>query len=163
LSQDFCIAANFPGAMKYNNNNRLHDESGPAVSWRDGTTLYYWHGLRVYKQIIEAPETLSTEQIFNEANSEVRRVMIERFGFERMVTACSAFKIQGDEYGELYRFEFADEEPLVVVKVRNSTPEPDGTFKNYFLRVPTETRTAHEAMAWTFDLSPDEYDPKEQT
>ena len=32
----------------------------------------------------------------------------------------------------------------------NSTPEPDGTRRTYFLRVPPQMRTAREAVAWTF-------------
>jgi len=163
LSQDFCIAADFPANLRHDGNNRLHNENGPAVLWRDGAALYYWHGMRVSKQLIEAPESLTIEQIFSENNSEIRRVMVERFGFERMVSAGGACLIQADEYGELYRFEFSNDEPLVVLQVINSTPEPDGTYKKYFLRVPTQTLTAHEAVAWTFALNPEEYAPKIQT
>ena len=43
-----------------------------------------------------------------------------------------------------------DGEPLTVVEVVNSTPEPDGSHRRYFLRVPPDTRTAREAVAWTF-------------
>jgi hypothetical protein len=34
--------------------------------------------------------------------------------------------------------------------VVNSTPEQDGTYRRYLLRVPPTTRTAREAVAWTF-------------
>ncbi len=44
-----------------------------------------------------------------------------------------------------------------MVKVVNSTPEPDGSFKDYFLRVPPTCQTALEAVAWTFDKTPEQY------
>jgi hypothetical protein len=49
----------------------------------------------------------------------------------------------------------------VVVKVVNSTPEPDGSFKDYLLRVPPDIRTPREAVAWTF--ATDDYRPAVQT
>jgi hypothetical protein len=50
-----------------------------------------------------------------------------------------------------------------MVKVVNSTPKPDGTYKDYFLRVPPTVRTAREAVAWTFDLDPTVYAPVLET
>jgi len=46
-------------------------------------------------------------------------------------------KRQQDDYGKLWRTTLVvDGEPLTVVEVANATPEPDGTRKRYFLRVP---------------------------
>ena len=69
-----------------------------------------------------------------------------------------------DDWGQLYRAEIAGDEPLVMVKVVNSTPEPDGHFKDYWLRVPPTMQTAHRAVAWTcgFDRAED-YVPVRQT
>ena len=50
-----------------------------------------------------------------------------------------------------------------MVKVVNSTPEPDGSFKDYFLRVPPDMQTAHQAVAWTFDKTVATYQPVLQT
>lgn len=41
-------------------------------------------------------------------------------------------------------------EPFVAVEVVNATAEPDGSHRRYFLRVPPRTRTARQAVAWTF-------------
>jgi hypothetical protein len=46
-----------------------------------------------------------------------------------------------------------------MVKVINSTAEPDGTYKEYFLRVPPDVSSAREGVAWTFGLEPHEYAP----
>jgi hypothetical protein len=48
------------------------------------------------------------------------------------------------------------------VKVLNATPEPDGTFQDYYLRVPPDVESAREAVAWTFDME-DGYAPVAQT
>ena len=55
------------------------------------------------------------------------------------------------------------DEPLVVVEVQNSTPESDGSRKTYFLRVPPQTQTAREGVAWTFGMSRDEYAPRRES
>jgi hypothetical protein len=46
---------------------------------------------------------------------------------------------------------------VTVVEVVNSTPEPDGTHRTYWLRVPPRTRTAREGVAWTFGMDAADY------
>jgi len=69
---------------------------------------------------------------------------------------------------------------IAAVQVTNATPEPDGTYKQVWLRVPSRgdrmgarmcthaacgkdiswpPRTAREAVAWTFRLCVDHYEP----
>ena len=50
-----------------------------------------------------------------------------------------------------------------MVEVLNATPEPDGSRKTYYLRVPPGTRTARAAVAWTFGLAADAYAPARET
>jgi hypothetical protein len=50
-----------------------------------------------------------------------------------------------------------------MVQVVNATPEPDGSARSYWLRVPPDMRTAREAVAWTFALGEGEYAPAVQT
>lgn len=62
------------------------------------------------------------------------------------------------------RKEQPNDEPIVVVRVKNSTAEPDGTFKDYFIRVPPTITNASHAVAWTFGIEPHEYyDPMLET
>lgn len=44
-----------------------------------------------------------------------------------------------------------------LLRVVNSTPEPDGHHKIYLLRVPPDRASAQAAAAWTFDIPADEY------
>ena len=106
---------------------------------------------------------LTVDQIQAEDNAEVRRVMLEHFGFDRYLRDSGAARTQSDEFGTLWRVALPGDEPLVMVEVVNATPEPDGTVRTYFLRVPPHIDTARSAVAWTFDLSADEYAPLQQT
>ena len=81
----------------------------------------------------------------------------------KFIVDCGAEKIHEDECGILYKKTLFNDEPIVMVKVLNSTPEPDGSIKSYFLRVPPTIKTAREAVAWTFDMKPEEYRPRKQT
>lgn len=96
-------------------------------------------------------------------NAEVRRVMIERYGTDRYLLESDAKLIDEDATGKLWRVELEDDEPLVMVGCINSTAEPDGSFREYYLRVPPTTKTAREGIAWTFDIPEDEYVPAIQT
>jgi hypothetical protein len=90
-------------------------------------------------------------------------VMLEYYGYERYLKEAGAHKVAQDECGILWRLSFADDEPLTMVEVLNSTPEPDGTSRVYWLRVPPQTRTPREGVAWTFGLTEAEYHPSIQT
>jgi hypothetical protein len=152
-----------PTIIARDDRGRLHSDTGAAVLFADGWGVWAHHGTRVPQQVIEAPETMTAKQIRDEPNAEVRRVMVERFTAERYIRDIGAQVIDHSDYGKLYRADFPDDEALVVVEVENSTPEPDGTTKMYFLRVPPTIETAREAVAWTFELTPEAYDVMVQT
>ena len=85
--------------------------------------------------------------------------MLERYGEARYIEDSNVEVIHEDEHGTLYRHSFSSDEPLVMVRVTNSTPEPDGSHKHYWLRVPPTMQTAHQAVAWTFEMTPEQYQP----
>jgi hypothetical protein len=76
--------------------------------------------------------------------------MIERFGAEGLVREGDASLVAEDETGRLWQRHLHDrqfdEEYITMVEVQNSTPEPDGSYRTYFLRVPNHTRA--RATAW---------------
>mgnify|MGYP001579500437 CR=1 FL=1 len=71
--------------------------------------------------------------------------------------------IRGLQNAILYRKEVANDEPLVMVRKVNCTPEPDGSFKVYFKRVPPDINTVLQAVAWEFEREPDYYQPLIET
>jgi hypothetical protein len=125
-----------------------------------------WHGVPVPREVIEDPASLlidRAKRITEERNVEVRRAMLERVGADMYVTALGATREQADDYGSLYRVVLEDDEDLVLVEVVNSTAEPDGSFKHYWLRVPPHIETAREAVAWTFGVEASAYEPAVET
>ena len=152
-----------PSVFSLDDRRRLHSSSGPAFMWLNDIRDYYWHGVHVESYVVEKPESITVLDIETETNTEVRRVKIERFGQVRYLLDSWVREIHRDDYGTLYRRDVPGDEPLSMVKVVNATPEPDGSFKDYFLRVPPTMRTAKEAVAWTFGKSPDNYEPEKET
>jgi len=142
---------------------RLHSTSEPAIGFADGQGIFAVHGVRVPRRIIESPETITVTDIRDEQNAEVRRVMMTLYGEGRFLEDMGAEVV--DEYpgGTLLRAAIPDDEDLVMIRVLNSTPEPDGSRKTYFLRVPPDMTSAKEAVAWTFNLDGDEYKPQQET
>jgi len=114
-------------------------------------------------EIIKGRERMTVRTIDDEWNVELRRVLIELYGAERFLLDGNARVIDEGELGTLYLRDMDGDEPLVMVKVRNSTPEPDGSHKDYFLRVPPNVKTAREAVAWTFGLEASGYEPSVET
>ncbi len=142
---------------------RLHHETSAALE-SDVENLFFWHGVLVPEYIVVRPDSITVEQIETETNAEVRRVMIERMGQWRYLQESGATLVHTDSRGALYRKEIPNDEPLVMVKVKNATQEPDGSYKDYFLRVPPTITMAAQAVAWTFGFSKvEEYAPSIET
>ncbi|CAN5240212.1 hypothetical protein BH10CYA1_BH10CYA1_08880 [soil metagenome] len=163
LYDDICLLTEQPVISRLDAAGRYHSDDGPALKFSDNFQIYASHGVRVEAKIIDTPEKITADKIIEERNLEVRRVMLEKFGMARFVSECGAKKIHEDRYGELYRKEIRNAEPLVIVKVKNSSPEPDGSFRDYFLRVPPTTTTAKQAVAWTFNMNEKEFGPDIET
>ncbi len=161
--EGYVFACESPTRLSVDEGGRLHSEFGPALSSLDGFTMHSWHGSTVSRWIIEEPKKITVPRIMKEFNAEVRRVLIDRYGLEKFIKASGAQQVHRDECGVLYRKEFDDDEPLVMVKVKNSSKEPDGSYKHYFLRVPPDMKTAREAVAWTFAMDEADYKPEQQT
>lgn len=92
-----------------------------------------------------------------------RRQLIAQYGVSDYVRDAGVM-VGKDDYGELWQASNGwDDEVVAVVHVVNATPEPDGTRREYWLRVPPSCRTAHEAVAWTFRKGAPTYAPAVQT
>jgi hypothetical protein len=160
---NICFISERPTKLNIDESGRLHSASEAALQYADGYGFYAWHGVRLPAYIIEEPGKITVELIEKEQNAEVRRVMIERYGQSRYLLDSGALKIHEDDFGVLYRKDIPDDESMVFVKVVNSTAEPDGSYKDYWLRVPPHITSAKEAVAWTFDVPKENYQLIKQT
>lgn len=125
-------------------------------------------------------EYITPAFISSERNIEVRNALIRRIGTREYIFMVGATKQHSDDWGTLYRSAIPGSSiGYAAVQVQNATKEPDGTYKDYWLRVPgVGTRqppmfcavcgrnisaeppnTAKGAIAWTFRLCETHYNP----
>lgn len=168
MHEAFCIVSDRPLVLNRDPEGRLHCEDGPSVRWRDGWCLYHWHGVRIPEDreyIIHSPHLISVAGIEAEANEEIRRWMIDRYGLAKYLADCGArvvhelppdHEVTGLRSARLLRSDPARGEPVIFIELLNSTPEPDGTSKRYLLRVDPRAydgeaaRNCHAAAASTW-------------
>ncbi|MEW2409289.1 DUF6745 domain-containing protein [Streptomyces griseoviridis] len=160
---EVAVVCERPVTLTRDEAGRLDNGAGPALAFPDGFALYAWRGMPVPAAFLAELAALTPERIRAEENAELRRVMLEHYGYDRYLTDSGAQPIDRDETGTLWRISLAGDEAVVMVEVLNSTPEPDGTVRTYWLRVPPSTRTAREGVAWTFGVSAQEYQPLRET
>jgi hypothetical protein len=86
--------------------------------------------VRIPAELIEHPDQITVDRIDAEQNAEIRRVMMDLYGTARYLLDSGAASVNQDDYGILYRKEVPNDEPIVMVRVLNSTPEPDGVMSN---------------------------------
>lgn len=181
--KDVVILTEKPILLKRDDDNRLHCEDGPALLYSDNFSLWKWHGVTVPDYVITHPETITIQQIDNEENAEVRRIMIERYGFEKYMTDSNVIIIEtmsndhpiiGLRTARLLRKDLNGDEPIIMLDMLNSTPESDGSVKRYMIRIDPNaydgqaSQTCIAAMASTYRLSdgslvfssPDDYHPE---
>lgn len=159
--EDVCFVCERPTQLHMDENRRFHKEFAPAIEYGGGFVMYAWRGLRLPAYAVcDEP---SLQNIHCELNAEVRRVLVERYGLAKYLRDTGSILINQDDCGTLYRKEMTGDEPIVLLQLTNSTPEPDGTYRIFFLRVPPEMRSAREAVAWTFGMNSEEYIPTRES
>ena len=70
-----------PVKIKMDEQNRLHSETGPAIVYRDGFSVYSWHGVNIPKEWIEDSPP-SAEDAIRWDNMEQRRAACEIIGWD---------------------------------------------------------------------------------
>jgi hypothetical protein len=83
-------------------------------------------------------------------NQELRRIMIERYGWDNFLHDTNAQIVNRETDKILYHIN----SELAFVKVKDTS-----TDRWYFLQVPPYVNTCREAVAWTFGLTEEEYFP----
>jgi len=143
-----------PSLLKLDNEGRYHAERGPAIAWRDGESMHFWHGTAIPSEWVEnPPETLDPALALNWENIEQRRCLAEIIGWNRILEKLNPEVINEDEpeIGTLLRVDLPGSGKEQFLKVRC------GTGRTFVLPVPPDMKTALEANAWTYNLAPDDW------
>ena len=146
------ILTDRPISLHRDDQGRLHNPDGMAIQYGDGWGVFSWHGTRVPAEVITSPQSISSAQIINERNSEVRRVMIERYGQDRFVLDSGAKTIDTDQENgaELLSIDLPGDPERYLRALKLLCPS---TSACYIVRVPPNQSKAREALAWSYQLS----------
>jgi hypothetical protein len=144
-----------PASIAMDERGRLHSTAGPALTYRDGLSIWAYHGIELWEDAIMRPETITFDTILGCSNVELRRALVELFGLERFVREMQerGYRCHKDRNGTLWKLD----DYIALVEVVNGTPEPDGSYKHYFLPCDPRAKTATEAVAGTYGLRPKQY------
>ena len=152
LHPEFCIVSDFPEVLKVDAENRPHCETGPSHRWRDGWSLYHWHGVKIPGEWIEDKASLTAAKALTWENVEQRRAACEILGWNAVLEELGAMTIDRDEdpeIGELVEVSIPDIGRERFLRVTC------GTGRQFALPVPPTMKTALEANAWTYDFDGD--------
>jgi hypothetical protein len=116
-----------------------------SCSFADGWGIYSINGVAVDEQVVMRPETQTIQQIRDEQNEEVRRIRIDRYGWENYLTEIGAELInerRNDIEGTREYLFKTDDGMVALMCICPSTG------KCFTLEVPPETTTCRAAQSW---------------
>ena len=156
-----CWIAERPDKLQFDLKGQLHCADGPALRYRDGWSAWAWKGVEVPAWAIEHPERITLSTLDCAIDPVLRRCLIEIMTPERLIASGAAKRLARDAAGTLWGISWqycgTTLDRWNAVEVVDGTPGPDGTYRHYVLPVPTNLRTAREAVAWTYGLSGAQY------
>ncbi|MEG5162866.1 leucine-rich repeat domain-containing protein, partial [Microcoleus sp. AT3-A2] len=152
--EKICAVCDRPRHLRFDSENRLHAEGEPAIEFADGWNFYYYHGVRLpenYGQV--HPNQWQSQWLLAEENAELRRVLIQGIGYDRICQELSAKQIDSWQEYALLQIDNADVEPICLLKM---TCPSTGFI--HALRVPPNLTSARKAIRWVnWDIDPEEF------
>ena len=154
MARGICIMSDRPREMCFDDQDRLHSETGAAIKYADGTTSFAWHGTFVPRSWILDKENVSPETVLFHRNAETRRAGCEILGWHNILKPL--YPVIIDDSGD----------PLIGKLVQVSIPQLGqqrflhvhcGTGREFAIPVPPDSATALEAQAWTWGLSTEQF------
>ena len=142
--ENICIIQHRHTELHFSADGQLHNESGMSVKYRDGWGLWSINGVSVDEQIVMSPETQTINQITSEGNEDIKRVRIERYGWQRFMAESDATVIDSR------RNEIENTKEMLVEcgGMRALVCHCPSTGRVYFLERPSDITTCEQAEAW---------------
>ena len=153
--EEIAIICDRPRILSFDNQQRLHAEGAPAIQFADGYSLYAYHGVTLPEKYGHIhPNQWQTSWLLEEENAELRRVLIQGIGYERIASELGAIELDSfQEYSLLKIDTNIDGEPIYMLKM--TCPS---TGYIHVLRVPPDVRSAREAIRWVnWGVDPEEF------
>jgi hypothetical protein len=124
--------------------NVLHCTDGPACA-NEIENYYFWNGVLVPAYAVLQPDAITLKEIEEEANEEVRRVLIERLGWEKYLIAANAHVVD-------QRINARDAQTERIYRLGDGRQRfvcvDPSTGRRYALGVPRDIATCEQAQQW---------------
>ncbi len=143
-----CIVCNRPIKLSRAHARTIHAEGEVALLFADGYSLYLHHGVVIPKKYGQLhPEAWQAEWLLTENNAEVRRVLLEGIGYDRICQELEATGVDSwREYTLLRIDKFIDDNDGMPVFLLKMTCPSTGFI--HALRVPPDIQSARNAIRW---------------
>ncbi|MEO1762915.1 MAG: DUF6745 domain-containing protein, partial [Cyanobacteria bacterium J06629_18] len=150
-----CIVSNRPIKLCFDEYNNLHAEEKPAIEYADGFKVYAHHGVWIPEKYGSIPSPhWKSQWLLEEENAELRRVLIQSIGYNRICEELGAIELDSwqkytllkiENYTEIQNPENSQDnsEPMYLLKMLCPSTE-----HIHFLRVPPNITSAREAITW---------------
>ncbi len=107
----------------------------------------HWDGVLIQERTAFYPESISGQDVLREDNLELRRILLERIGYERLMLEVGGLILDKDTDAggerKLIKIPLEDDEDILIVAVICPS-----TAHQYVLRVPPYMRSCRQAVAW---------------
>ena len=145
-----CFVSDRPRVVKFDNERRLHCETGKAVEYSDGWGVSSWHGTRVPDEWLADKKSLTAQVALKEQNIEQRRAACEILGWSRILKELDAKTIDHDndpQIGDLVEVALPDlPQRAKFLRVQC------GTGREFAIGIPPHIESSLEAQAWIVGL-----------
>lgn len=155
MHEEFCMVCDFPEVILKDDQNRPHCENGPSHRWRDGWSLYFWHGTRIPSEWIEDKDRLTPTVALGQSNMELRRAACEILGWSKILSDLKARTIDSDpdpQIGDLVEVTLPD-----LTQKAKFLRVQCGTGREFAIGIPPHITKALDAQAWIIGLEPSEF------
>ncbi len=161
ITHDIAIVCRRPYKVRLDDQQRLHSIDNPALEWNDGNKLYFVSGVNMPAKYFTEPDALTSNEVINQTNVEVRKGLIQMLGVEKFIALCGGTVVDEDK----------DEENMPRRLIRLNTKTPQGEHftvlevecpskhDKHYLFVPPSMLRCRQAAAWTLRVEEDQYSP----
>lgn len=154
LRKDVCLVCDRPTKYAFDAQGNYHGFVEPAIAYADGFSVYVHHGTVLPERDgTVLPSQWQARWLVTESNSQLRRLLIQEIGYERICRELDARSLSTWREYELLSIRLAHRESLNLLKM--TCPS---TGHLHFLVVPPNLRSAREAIRWVnWGIDPDEF------
>ncbi|MBD2676830.1 MULTISPECIES: DUF6745 domain-containing protein [Nostoc] len=141
--------------ISWSSTGRIHAEGIPAIHFVDDFNIYVYQGVLLSEKYGRVhPRNWQSEWLLTERNAELRRILIQGIGYDRISQELQAKECdRWQEYTLMQVESEVDVEPIHLLKM---TCPSTGFI--HVLRVPPQITSAREAICWVnWGVDPTEF------